>query len=336
MRILIFLFFLIALSNAQAASLRVNEIFVRLQGVIEEKTPFEDLVTELGKLENPELAEVLKEFDLTWKPLRSAYFTDYEKFVTGSMTGEKRQETRAAIKEYREQFMQVYRKPEGPMKPLLKTKSMPALQALEKLIAPTPEEILATALPALETRRRIILILGKFRDAIVDIAVLPDQEKAEAGVWAEEAGLIASLSGLPRDGLRVMKGNDEIAAKSNLPSDEREGIRQLNEWRLLLGLNALVIDPRLCEAGRGHSEDMHTHQFFAHESPLPGKKTPWDRAANAGTKARGENIYMGSPSPGSANKGWFFSPGHHKNMFKTSHLKIGLGRYQKHWTQLFG
>ncbi|MDC0270126.1 CAP domain-containing protein, partial [bacterium] len=110
----------------------------------------------------------------------------------------------------------------------------------------------------------------------------------------------------------------------------------VNEWRLLLGLNALDLDPKLCEASRGHSEDMNKHKFFAHESPIDGKETPWKRAAEAGTKATGENIYMGSQVPASANKGWFFSPGHHKNMFKNSHIRIGLGQYNRYWTQMFG
>ena len=232
--------------------------------------------------------------------------------------------------------MMVYQLNEAAMKPLLKTKSMPAIKGLKKLIMPSAEQVFATAPATLNQQRKIVLILAKFRDAIVDTAVLHDEEKAEEKIISKEKEAISSVAGLPRDGLRIMGDNDKIAAKENVPDDERKGIQEVNEWRLLLGLNALIIDSKLCDASRGHSEDMERHKFFAHESPLAVKKTPWDRAANEGTKASGENIFMGSTLPAAANKGWFYSPGHHKNMFKGSHKQIGLGRYGRHWTQMFG
>lgn len=106
--------------------------------------------------------------------------------------------------------------------------------------------------------------------------------------------------------------------------------------RLLVGLPALRLDPKLCDAARGHSQDMKEHNFFAHTSPLPGKTNPSDRAAQAGTTGGGENIFMGSADPRGANRGWFFSPGHHKNMFNPGYRRVGLGRHDRHWTQMFG
>jgi uncharacterized protein YkwD len=105
---------------------------------------------------------------------------------------------------------------------------------------------------------------------------------------------------------------------------------------LYVGLGALELDPQLCEAARDHSKDMAEQNFFAHESPVPGKKTPWDRAAKAGTTASGENIFAGSVDAHAANLGWFYSPGHHKNMFSPGQRRIGLGRHGSHWTQMFG
>ncbi len=332
----IFLFFLMIACPLGAASLSVNEVFVRLQGTIQDGEGYDDLVADLKDLENAELSALLKELDHTWKPLRTRYTRAHQEFVDRALKGEGRQQAKADIRRYRSEFMEVYQLGEGPMKPLLKSKSMPALTELRKLIMPTPAEVLGAAPLALEKQREMVLVLARFRDAVVETAVLPDEEKAEASLLQHEKDVIASMSGLPRDGLRIIAENDKIAAKAEIPDDERAGIRELNEWRLLLGLNALMIDPKLCLASRGHSEDMHTHRFFAHESPLAGKRTPWDRAAQAGTKASGENIYMGSTEPSSANKGWFYSPGHHKNMFKPGHTRIGLGRHQTHWTQMFG
>ncbi len=80
---------------------------------------------------------------------------------------------------------------------------------------------------------------------------------------------------------------------------------------------------------------MKEKGFFAHDSPVPGKATPWARAKLAGTSASAENIYSGGSDPKGANRGWFFSPGHHKNMFG-GHQRIGLGHYGGRWTQMFG
>lgn len=334
--VLSFIFLASTTLSSLAASLSVNEIFVRLQATIEDEGGTEALIADLEDLDNRELRALLKDFDLTWKKLRTRYFPEYQEFVKTSFTGEARREAKQQIQQHRDDFRAVYQLGEGAMKPLLKSKSMPALKALRKLILPSGPEIFETAPDALQNQRKIILVLAKFRDAIVKIAVLQGPGKALSDLLAEEKEVIASFSGLPRDGLRVIEENDEIAEKNKIPDAERRGIRELNEWRLLLGLNALLIDPRLCEASRGHSADMNNHNFFAHQSPLPGRTTPWDRAANAGTRSSGENIYMGSPDPASANRGWFYSPGHHKNMFKATHRFIGLGRYQSHWTQMFG
>lgn len=81
----------------------------------------------------------------------------------------------------------------------------------------------------------------------------------------------------------------------------------------------------MCDAGRGHSKDMKEKAFFAHESPVAGKETPWKRAALAGTKANAENIYMGSTRGVDAIQAWWYSPGHHANMM-ADHRKAGLPR----------
>lgn len=336
MKAVFLLFLLFTLIPVKAATLTTNEIFVRLQAVIENNAGLDDLISDLETLENKELVPLLKEFDQTWPQLRDRYLKDHNDFVQTQYSGEAKAEANRQIRQYRKDFMMVYQLNEAAMKPLLKTKSMPAIKGLKKLIMPSAEQVFATAPATLNQQRKIVLILAKFRDAIVDTAILHDEEKAEEKIISKEKEAISSVAGLPRDGLRIMGDNDKIAAKENVPDDERKGIQEVNEWRLLLGLNALIIDSKLCDASRGHSEDMERHKFFAHESPLAGKKTPWDRAANEGTKASGENIFMGSTLPAAANKGWFYSPGHHKNMFKGSHKQIGLGRYGKHWTQMFG
>jgi hypothetical protein len=117
--------------------------------------------------------------------------------------------------------------------------------------------------------------------------------------------------------------------------EEALGIFDLNLLRVRVGLNALLIDVKLCNASRDHSNDMRTLGFFAHESPVEGKKTPWERAARAGTSASGENIAAGQSTGEGANRAWWYSPGHHKNMLG-GHSRVGLGRSESLWTQMFG
>jgi len=132
----------------------------------------------------------------------------------------------------------------------------------------------------------------------------------------------------------VLTRNRALAAELPEP-EEAAGVLDLNRLRILLGLNALLLDVKLCAASRDHSNDMRTLGFFAHESPVEGKKTPWDRAARFGTTAGAENIAAGHASGASANLGWWYSPGHHKNMLG-GHARVGLGRSEAFWTQMFG
>ena len=132
----------------------------------------------------------------------------------------------------------------------------------------------------------------------------------------------------------ILAKNKAMASK--FPSDIREGMNGVNALRMTCGLPPLLFDAKLCEAAHGHSKDMLTRGFFAHESPVEGKKTPWDRARLAGTTASGENIYMGSSAPADALKTWFLSPPHHKNLFSESARRQGLGHEGTYWTQMLG
>jgi len=113
------------------------------------------------------------------------------------------------------------------------------------------------------------------------------------------------------------------------------GIAELNRIRMRLGLGVLAIDVKLCAAARDHSADMLALGFFAHESPVPGKRTPGERAARFGTSAGAENIAFGQASGSEAITAWWYSPGHHRNLLSGA-ARVGLGRAGHHWTQMFG
>ena len=131
----------------------------------------------------------------------------------------------------------------------------------------------------------------------------------------------------------VLAMNAKLAEK--IDPEEARAILELNLTRNLLGLPALAIDLNLCEAARDHSTDMEKQGFFSHESPVAGKKTPWDRAKRFGTTASAENIFKGTKSGKAANDGWFHSPGHHRNQMG-NHTRVGVGRSGGLFTQMFG
>lgn len=112
----------------------------------------------------------------------------------------------------------------------------------------------------------------------------------------------------------------------------------LNRERVTVGLPPLRIEEKLSDAARGHSGDMARLGFFAHESPLEGKKSPWDRArlAGFGGSPSGENIFMGSTQPDAAYQGWFGSDGHRFIMFGTGINVLGVGISGSHWTMMTG
>jgi hypothetical protein len=145
-------------------------------------------------------------------------------------------------------------------------------------------------------------------------------------------------------GTRDAMARLEEATKANkeggrwIDGGMREFSVVLNRERDICGLAPLRLEEKLSDACKGHSADMARLGFFAHESPVPGKKSPWDRAKLAGFSgsASGENIYMGSTNHQAAYDGWFGSDGHRFIMFSDGPNVLGLGIAGSHWTLMTG
>lgn len=174
----------------------------------------------------------------------------------------------------------------------------------------------------------------------------------EIAAWQKAAGVPEKegLAPLSKDAFRVQDETqifallekrdakimaDNAALRDKLPAPEYAQIWQTNLYRIVFGRAPLKIDAKLCEAARDHSKDMKEKDFFDHVSPVPGKRTVGDRAARMGTSAGGENIFVGSPKPENSFWAWFFSLGHHQNMVR-DYATIGVGNFDRHWTQMFG
>jgi len=296
--------------------------------------PLDEIEEKLGDLSDAELAAVVKGLDRGWPTLRNRYLDALKSAARPH--GSASSKTKSRIRKLRADFNRVKQMPEGAMKPQLHSVSKPALDELSGLLSPSPEDLADAGGLQLMNLRKAAHALAKFRDKALEAALSPTPSDSVKQLNAAEQSIARQASGLNRDGVRILEKNRKIAEDAGIPPEVAEGIEECNLWRLYVGLNALTIDPKLCEAARGHSTDMAERGFFSHVSPVPGKTQFTDRARLAGTTAAGENIYMGSEDPHAANKGWFFSPGHHKNMFTAGFNRIGLGHHNGYWTQMFG
>lgn len=317
-----------------AAPTAADEILAAFQTTMEEGGDLGELLASVEELPGAEQKRLIAEIEKIWPRLRDGYLAELGRTAAAQSggKGDKRQE----VGKHRAEFMKVYRMDEAAMKPLLKTVSMPAVEALRKLLAPDPAQLIEAGGPKLQAQRKIVRALAALRDGALNAALSTIPTDSLTRLEAGEKVAAEAACGFERGDLRVLAQNRKIAEDDEVPVAEARGIEECNEWRMLVGLSALVIDPKLCAAARDHSKDMQEKGFFAHESPVPGKNTPWDRAKNFGTAASAENIYMGSGDPHGANTGWFYSPGHHKNMFNPGQIRIGLGNTGSHWTQMFG
>ncbi|MEM9021934.1 MAG: CAP domain-containing protein [Planctomycetota bacterium] len=191
----------------------------------------------------------------------------------------------------------------------------PIYAELEAAIVPTIDEMFAADPQLREMRQQLAGGSGRQLD------------------WVDETAIQYAICSDSRQ-QEVIASNVEF--REELSNDEALGIDLCNRRRLVLGLNPLAVDMKLVECSRDHSNDMKTLGFFAHNSPVEGKTTPWDRARNFSTTASGENIAAGYGSGVAATMGWWYSPGHLKNMMGRGHNRVGLGQEDRHYTQMFG
>ncbi len=140
--------------------------------------------------------------------------------------------------------------------------------------------------------------------------------------------------------LDVLAYNEKV--QTTATREEKDNVRIVNEYRMMMGLHALKINERLTRAARGHSRHMKENEYFAHDVPAPyanaSNKSPGHRAKTQGYGGGvGENIARGTWTGRDAFWAWFHSSGHHRNMVNPGWTEMGAGRSSgSWWTQLFG
>ena len=84
-----------------------------------------------------------------------------------------------------------------------------------------------------------------------------------------------------------------------------------------------------------HSNDMVSKQFFSHKGSDGSDAGLRIQRAGFNWTAYGENIAAGYTTVESVFDGWKNSPGHCKNMMGANYKFMGMGRVNRHWTQVF-
>lgn len=247
------------------------------------------------------------------KQVYQTYLGSARRTAQSLIADKRRKATQEQVDALRRQARIIIDEVEDATKQRIPKELDPVFEQLEKLIAVTPDEML-TANPQLIKMRQE---LGRQNDL----------------GWVDQAAILYALAPTKQDA-EVVAGN--VKFREQVSVDEAQAIDEANRRRMILGLNPLTIDMKLVACGRDHSSDMIAHDFFAHDSPVPGKATPWDRAKNFGTTASGENIAAGYADGMAVTIGWWRSPGHLKNMMGKGHNRIAVGQKQKHYTQMFG
>lgn len=92
---------------------------------------------------------------------------------------------------------------------------------------------------------------------------------------------------------------------------------------------------QLAKAALDHSNDMHTNNFFAHET---SKSTPGQRIRTAGYewKAYGENLAYDNTDEKGVVQGWVESAPHCRTLMSPLYKEIGAARAGAYWTMDFG
>jgi len=302
------------------------------------------VATGLFKVGGPGAGRLVRLIETEYQRGLRAYRRAFQKQVAKVVLAQRKDVTAEQIEALQEQVRELRRDP-GLTKDRIAKEGDPAMARLAEWLTVDREVVLRSSKELLAQRDDLLTMASIGQQAV---SHLPADEKALAvqapdpaavrdDLAASEQLLAFLATPMTDEALDVMLDNARIAQA--LDAQEAESIRILNVMRIRVGMQPLAIDLKLGDASRDHSKDMATHPpegFFSHTSPIEGKRTPWDRARNFGTTASGENIAHGYASPQAVINGWWYSPGHHKNMMNPGFRRIGVGRHNSHWTQMFG
>lgn len=119
-----------------------------------------------------------------------------------------------------------------------------------------------------------------------------------------------------------------------LTHDEQRFLDLINRERLSRSLCELKLDALLVAVAREHSREMCDKNYFDHQSPTPGLRTPMDRYLHAMPKRPpyacvGENLfYCSIVDVERGHHALMTSPGHRANILFPRFRQCGVGIYK--------
>jgi len=108
-----------------------------------------------------------------------------------------------------------------------------------------------------------------------------------------------------------------------------------NVLRVKNKLKPLIWDEMTAEAAYGHSKDMAENNDFSHTSKKYGDLTNRLKTAEVAYLAAGENIAANYTDGPAVVVGWLNSKGHRETLLNKDYTHLGVGVYQKYYTQNF-
>nr|WP_254842613.1 CAP domain-containing protein [Bacillus sp. MRMR6] len=118
-------------------------------------------------------------------------------------------------------------------------------------------------------------------------------------------------------------------------SAAREIFDITNVLRIRHNLQPLLWDEQTASVAFGHSKDMAENNDFSHTSKTHGDLSDRLKAAEVLYQSAGENIAANYTDGPAAVEGWLNSKGHREALLNKEFSHLGVGVYQKHYTQNF-
>ncbi|WP_153124280.1 CAP domain-containing protein [Peribacillus tepidiphilus] len=131
----------------------------------------------------------------------------------------------------------------------------------------------------------------------------------------------------------VMLTENEWAAVQ--AGDEKQIFDITNVLRKRYELEPLLWDEKLAEVAFSHSNEMFEENYFSHTSPNEGELADRLKKADVQYEMAGENIAAHYVDGIAAVAGWLNSVGHREAMLNHDFTHLGVGVYNKYYTQNF-
>ncbi|MCM3123437.1 CAP domain-containing protein [Mesobacillus sp. AQ2] len=130
----------------------------------------------------------------------------------------------------------------------------------------------------------------------------------------------------------VLSDGDWVRIEAGL---EKQILDITNAIRSRHELQLLEWDEKTAEVAYAHSKDMAIEDYFSHESEKYGDLSERLKAAEILYEVAGENIAANYTDAPAVVEGWLNSESHREALLNEDFSHLGVGVYQKHYTQNF-